>query len=364
MRIPIFRLKYDLAFREEFQRQSQRIFDEGFLTNHSFVREFEEKFARWAGAPYAVATSSGTSALETILRAVNVRNREVIVPANTFMATATAVQNAGGIPVVVDIEPEYLSLSPRAARLRVTAKTAAIVTVHVGGMISPSVFELQKICSDHGLALIEDCAHAHGAHLDGIPAGSFGIAGAFSFHTTKVMTTGEGGAIVCKSASLDESLRSSRQFGCELKAPLLHRQQGGNAKMSEMHALMGLLELKRVDRRIEHRQALARRYQERLHGSSWRAFKAPASSRCPYYKQIIASPLEWTSVRDFLKSEGISLTGGVYHYPLNQQPALGLGEVLPVADQFSRFHICPPCYPELELHEVDEICDQLLRLQG
>ena len=363
--IPIFRLEYNTEFRDQFKAQVEEIFDQAFLTNHDFVRRFETEFAAWNHSPFALMTSSGTAALECILRALNVRDHEVILPANTFMATAAAVKNAGGRTVIADIEPEYLAISPRAVLQKISPRTKAVVVVHIGGTISPAVDELRKICDHQGVALIEDCAHAHGASLDGIRAGQFGLAGAFSFHVTKVMTTGEGGACVTSSLDFAQKLESTRQFGKDRSNALLHGPEGGNGKMTEMQALMGILELQRVDARIAQRQALAAQYQRRLQGSPWKTYAPAASGVSPYYKQIIIGPMPWAAVREKMQQHGISITGGVYNFPLHRQPAFSLDpELFPVSDRFGRMHICPPCYPELKAQEVDFICDRLLELSG
>jgi dTDP-4-amino-4,6-dideoxygalactose transaminase len=361
--IPIFRLEYDPEFRQRFQSESHTIFDEGFLTNHTFARRFEAAFAAWSGHGHCVSASSGTSALEMIFHALDIRGKEVIVPANTFIATAVAVKNAGGAPVVADIEPRWLALDPDSVRKKITERTAAIAVVHIGGRISDRISALQNLCREKKLSLVEDCAHAHGASLRGKAAGSFGIAGAFSFHMTKVMTTGEGGAVVCQDADFARILHSCRQFGVDSEDSLAHVRGGTNAKMTEMQALMGLLEIERVDQRIQKRRDLAARYQERLSGTCWTPYVPPALAFSPYYKQILASPLPWQEVREFLRLGGIQLTGGVYHVPLHRQPAISeVPQDYPVAERFSRFHICPPCYPELTLSEVDQVCDRLLEM--
>ena len=191
----IFDLKYDRPFRDEFQALCESIFDEGFLTNHKLVSEFEEQFAKFQNVKYSLAVSNGTSALELGLGILNVKNKEVLIPVNTFIATYLAVKKAGGIPVLCDIEPGYFSISAKEIEKKVTKNTAAIIVVHIGGHISPEVKLVKKLCKQHNLQLFEDAAHAHGATLDKVTAGNWGAMAAFSHFMTKVMTMGEGGSI-------------------------------------------------------------------------------------------------------------------------------------------------------------------------
>lgn len=366
-RVPIFKLEFDKRYRREFSRGCERIFDEGFLTNHTFVREFERGFARFAGAKAAVAVVNGTAALEVALRAANVRGKEVVLPANTFIATAVAALNAGATVKVVDVEDKYFGLSLEAVAGALSRKTGAVVGVHVGGIISPETAKIAKLCRSRGVPFIEDCAHAHGSKLGRASAGSFGFAGCFSFHMTKVMTTGEGGMVTLNDKKSADAVRSVRQFGFDLDKPLVHVRDGGNFKMTEFQALAGVLELKRAKERIAKRQKIAARYQQNLAGSSWSALVPPEGGTSSYYKQILLSPIERKITEAHLKKKGIALTGGVYYLPLHRQPvlraALKDGD-FPVASRFADSHICPPCYPELTFSEVDYVCEALLGLSG
>lgn len=364
-RVPIFRLKFDRSYRDKFYKGCERIFDEGFLTNHTYVREFEKRFAKFARAKAAVSVVNGTAALEVALRAANVRGKEVILPANTFIATAVAALNAGATIRVLDVEDRYYGLSANTVNDAISNRTGAVVCVHVGGIVSPETEKIAEICRRRGVPLIEDCAHAHGSRLGKTYAGSFGDAGCFSFHMTKVMTTGEGGMITLTNMKVAEAVRSVRQFGFNPQKPIEHVRDGGNFKMTEFQALAGVLELKRAKKRITRRQEIAKRYQKNLVGSGWLALKPPPNGLCSYYKQIILPPVERGVVEKHLKRKGIALTGGVYYLPLHQQPVLKKtlkAKHYPVANQFAASHICPPCYPELSDSEVDFICETMLGL--
>lgn len=362
--IPIFKLEYSETDRAFLQTGLEKILDQGHLTNHTFVQSFENKFSRWNKSEFGVAVSNGTTAIEAILRSLNVRGKEVIIPSNTFIACAAAVYNAGGTPILCDIELDYLSLDPAQMREKISRNTGAVLAVHIGGIISPAIFEIRKICESLGVPLVEDCAHSHGASYQGIKAGNIGQAGAFSFHMTKVMTTGEGGMVVTSSESLKNELHSVRQFGKSEQNPIMHVRDGSNFKMTEMQALMGLLELQRVESRILKRQQIASVYDERLKGSPWRTWAAAPGGVCPYYKKIVRSPVPRTEVEDHFKRHSVALTGGVYYIPVHRQEVFKGHSTadLKNTEIFSAEHICPPCYPELELHEIERICDIMLKL--
>jgi dTDP-4-amino-4,6-dideoxygalactose transaminase len=342
------------------------VFDEGFMTNHTMVRSFEGNFASWNDSPCAVATSSGSSALEIIFRAVEVEGGEVLMPTNTFIATAMACLAAGGKPRLIDIESRYLSLDVEAALRAIGPTTKAVVIVHVAGMISPDVMRLRRACQDAAVPLIEDCAHAHGSSLQGLRAGNLGDAGAFSFHMTKTMTTGEGGMIVTANRDLAQRARSIREQGRSLEEKSVHLHHGGNFKMTEMQGLMGSLELERVEERLRKRGRLAKIYQERLSRTEeWTALMAADGSACGHYKQVLLTKRKRQDVESYLAANGVALTGGVYHHPLHRQPVMRdfvQSQTFPQADEVADHHICPPCYPELTEDEAHRICDLLERM--
>lgn len=365
MTIPAFRISFDPEFRKEFHEFCEQILDEGFLSDHTFVRRFEQDFSRFSGIPHAVAVSNGTAAIEAALLAIGVAGKEVLLPTNTFVATASAIESAGGIPIAVDIEKDGLGPDPDALRTKISAKTAAVIVVHAGGLISRRIREIVELCKSRGVPLIEDCAHAHGCSMDGVPAGGFGIAGCFSFFPTKVMTAGEGGMVLTRDPAFAEILKSVRRFGREGSHPHSHERRGSNLKMTEFQAALGILDLRRSPSRLRRRAEIAGRYQEKLRGSSWIPIVPAAGVTCTHYKQIVLSskPAAW--VEQTLAKQGVSLGGGVYHQPLHRQPyfrARFSGERFPVADWFAESHICPPCYPEMSDAEVNRICDLLLEL--
>lgn len=365
-KIPIFKLTFDADYRKSFQEGCEQIFDEGYLTNHTMVRKAEALFREMNNSAFAVGVSSCTSALEIALKAVDVRGKEVILPTNTFIATYLAVKNAGGIPVLADIENSYFSLDSEQVLAKITSNTKAVIVVHIGGHISPAIREIKSICKKHNLMLIEDAAHAHFSELDGVKAGNIGDIGCFSFHMTKVVTSGEGGMITSSDESLYERCLSFRQFGMDLSHSHSHIREGFNHKLSEFNALAMILDLQRSLKRINKRREIGKRYQKNFTGTSWKVLQDTDGTKGSFYKQIIIPPqgVKRDVLEAVLTSNGISLTNGVYFQPLHRQPICQenlRNQKFPVSDNFSDHHICPPCYPELSLEEIDHICNILIQ---
>lgn len=368
-KIGIFDIQFSEQERKKFYSYCDQIFDEAYLTNHTFVEKFESEFSKFSKLPQSILVPSGTAALELALRTIGVNGKKVILPTNTFIATAIAIQNAGGEPLILDIEKDYFGLCPEQLKYEISSEDiGAVIVVHIGGHISPHIKEIVEICKNKNIPLIEDCAHAHGASLEGTPAGGFGIAGCFSHFLTKIMTTGEGGSLVTNDETFYQKAHSLRRFGYDPTNSLVHTTPGGNNfKVSEFQAALGLIELERITSRIEKRRMLANRYSENLKGSDWNVLSDPENGFGSYYKCTILPPenVNRKTIEEALDSADIPLTGGVYYYPLHEQPVLKeltKNRKFPVSDDFCSKHICPPCYPEISIEDVDEICKVLVSL--
>ena len=215
---------------------------------------------------HAIAVNSGTSALEIILRSLGIEGRDVLVPTNTFFATAAAVVHAGGNPVLLDMDPESFSVRPDAVEKNLTPKTAGMIVVHIGGIVSAQMPALVELANRKGLWLVEDAAHAHGSSLRSTKAGAFGIASSFSFYPTKVMTSAEGGMIVTNDDRIAEESRIYRDQGKASFTVNAHVRMGYNWRMSEPHAIIGLRHLERLPAMIADRRAIAAIYDRGLQG--------------------------------------------------------------------------------------------------
>jgi dTDP-4-amino-4,6-dideoxygalactose transaminase len=236
---------------------SRRWFSDGEL-----VREFEREIARLAGAAHCVATCNGTLALQIVLRTLGLSG-EAIVPSFTFVATAQALRWLNLTPVYCDVSPETHTIDPKQVESLITPRTQAIVGVHLWGQPC-DIAALSEIADRHGLALVFDAAHGLGSTYRGRPIGGFGVAEVFSFHATKFVNTGEGGAITTNDERLAARLRSERRFGFDSEEGPL--DAGTNGKMAEICAAVGLTYLECFDQLIAANQATHRKYQDGLAG--------------------------------------------------------------------------------------------------
>ncbi|MDQ1521184.1 MAG: perosamine synthetase [Actinomycetota bacterium] len=337
----------------------------GSLTLGPLTRRFEESVAARVGVPFAVAVSSGTAALEIVLRHVGVAGREVVVPSNTFYATAGAVVHAGATPRFADVDPQTLALSPATVEAMLSEQTAAVVLVHIGGVVSPAVHDLRALCDRRGVVLVEDAAHAHGAGFDGRHAGSFGLAGTFSFYPTKVVTSGEGGMIVTADERLRDDAVVYRDQG---KAGFLggeHIRLGYAWRMSELHAAVGLTQWDRLDEFLVNRRRAAAVYDAELAGVPGLALlRLPVGCEPNYYKYVAL--LDTGIDRDDLKRElrerhAVSLSGEVYARPLHREPVfahLAHGP-LPVAEDVCARQICLPVHSDMTAEEAQYVATSL-----
>jgi perosamine synthetase len=373
--VPSARVVFPASDRAEVAAAVTGILASGALTLGPYTRRFETAFAAahtgprpdpGAGSPtldppHAVAVASGTAALGIALLAIGVRGREVIVPANTFYATAAAVLQAGARPVFADVAAATFALDAAAVRAALTPHTAAVVAVHIGGLIPPQVGELRALCDEQGIALVEDAAHAHGSTFEGRFAGSFGTAAAFSFYPTKVVTGGEGGMVLTASEHLAQEARIYRDQGKGAFTANHHVRLGSAWRMSELHAATGLVHLRRMAEFIARRRAVAARYDKALAGlDGLQPLAEPPGCRSNIYKYIVLLPPGLDRAR--FKSElaqrfGVHLSGEVYDLPLHRQPVLAdyAGSPLPVAEELAARHICLPVHSDMTDGEVDEV---------
>jgi perosamine synthetase len=369
--VPAARLVFPAEDRAEIHALIEESLTSGSLTLGPHTERFEAAFAQRHRAPYAIAVSSGTSAIEIILRHLEVAGTEVVVPANTFFATAAAVMHAGGRVRLADVDARTLALSVATVEAALTERTAGVVMVHIGGLISPETVAIRDLCARRGLFFVEDAAHAHGSALGGVPAGAFGAAAAFSFYPTKVMTSGEGGMIVTSDVRLRDDALIYRDQG---KAGFLggeHVRLGAAWRMSELHAAVGLVQLRRLDEFIATRRAAAAIYDDALSGSEGsdappgiEPLPVPAECATNYYKYV--AMLDPGTDRDAFKrtlreEHAVSLSGEVYAAPLHHHPVFAdLGhDALPVSEAVCARQVCLPIHSDMTSDEAGRVVDAL-----
>lgn len=364
MRVPPARVYFPDEDRAEILARIDQALATGQLTLGAIGREVEEAFAARHQVGHAVAVSSGTSALEIILRALDVDGREVLIPANTFFATAAAALHAGARVRFVDCDPATMSFDLDDVAASIGSDTAAVVAVHIGGLVSPAVPALAALCARRGVSLVEDAAHAHGSALDNHPAGTFGVAAAFSFYPTKVVAGGEGGMIVTNDDSIADEARTYRDQGKGSFHANFHTRLGANWRMSEPHAAIVLAQLRRLDEFIAARQSIAKRYDAAIEHVGLRPLDVPPNAHCNYYKYVAFLPdgVERAALKQAMREKyGIGLSGEVYDTPLHRQPVFEAfaDRSLPGAEWLSARHICLPLYPTLEERDADYVLESL-----
>ncbi len=366
MHIPAARPSFTEDEIEYITGEIRQILRSGRLILGPFTRQLEEEFARYCGVKYAVAVSSCTAALEIVMRYYRISGKEVIVPCNTFVATCNAVIYAGGIPVLINIDPETLCIDYRDMKKKVTGLTAGVIAVHIAGYPCPDIEEIRQYCLERNLFLIEDVAHAHGAMINGKKAGSLGDAGCFSFYPTKVMTTGTGGMITTDNAGLAEYAISLRHHGV---GEGLHQiiNFGNDWLMDELRAVLGISQLRALESNLARRNMIAQTYGRLLQGvEDIRLFRVSPSIRHSYYKfpVVLNTKVDKYLLVKLMKDVyGIEI-GSIYDPPCHLQPVyqdrFGYRPgAFPVAEDVLRRTICLPIYVQMTDSEITYVAESL-----
>jgi len=369
-RVPAARIQFLEEDRLWIAERIQEVLSTGQLTLGKYGSEFEKRFAAYCGVKHAVAVSSGTSSLEIILRTLDVAGKDVIVPTNTFFATAAAVVHAGGNPVLADMDPESFAVLPEDIEKALTPGTAGIVMVHIGGIVSRQMPAIQELARRKGLWLVEDAAHAHGSSLNGVSAGAFGAAGGFSFYPTKVMTCAEGGMIVTDDEKIANEARIYRDQGKASFTQNAHVRMGYNWRMSEPHAIIGLKHLERLPAMIADRQRIAAIYDEALKSfGNIYTLPVPDGGVCNYYKYIavLRRAVDRKALKGLLREKyGVSLAGEVYEDPLHKQPVFGgfARGPLPVSEDLCARHVCLPVFSGMDDADAHQVIGALEEVVG
>jgi dTDP-4-amino-4,6-dideoxygalactose transaminase len=342
----------------------EEILRRGRLTRGPYLGRFEREFAACAGAKHAIGLSSGIAPLEIALRFWQVEGREVIAPTNTFVATANAVLLAGGIPVLADISPECLSSAPAQIEARLTPRTCGVMGVHLAGIIPPWIGEIQQLCRERGLFLLEDAAHAHGASWQGRPAGSLGDAAGFSFFPSKVITCGEGGILTTDDPELAAFARRYRCHGLDEQSGELV-QLGNNYRLPELSAALGVKQLARLGEFVGERNRLAARYLEQLAGVPGLGLFPPLAGQVhSYYKFPVLLPpgRDRLQVAQALQEDFGVETGTAYWPPCHRHPLYRdrfPPELFPVAEELLPSILTLPLFVGLEEEDIDWVCHSL-----
>ena len=345
---------------EDYCQEIKSIWDTHWLTNMGEKHQkLEKELKEYLGVENISLFTNGHIALEYAIEAFNLEG-EVITTPFTFASTTHAIVRNGLKPIFCDINPVDYTIDVTKIESLITDKTSAIVPVHVYGNVC-DVYEIDRIAKKHNLKVIYDTAHAFGVTVDGIGIGNFGDANMFSFHATKVFNTIEGGAITFKDESLNKILNQLKNFG--ITGPETVESVGGNGKMNEFQAAMGLCNIKLVDKEIEKRKKVAERYAENLGDiEGIRLSKTQQGVRHNYsYFPVVFDGYKYSrdEVFDKLKENGI--IARKYFYPSINSFDCYRDEYdpndTPIAKSISERVLTLPMYADLALEDVNRICE-------
>ncbi len=360
--VPPMKVVFEEADRAAILEEIDRCLASGWVATGKNIKALEEFWAEYCRCSYGVACSNGGAALELIMKALDVEGKDVLVPTNTFIATANAVTLAGGDVVFLDTDPRTMGVTLEEIQRRVTERTAAVIVVHIGGIISPELPAIAAWCKDRGISLVEDAAHAHGSEADGKRAGQFGVAAAYSFFATKVITSGEGGMVVTNDSGLAEKCRGLRDYGKISEWESVHAVLSTNYRMNEIASIVALSQARRLDDFIAAREEVARRYTDALSG---RLELVLPEGRSSWYKYIALLPegVDRLAFKSGLKERGVSMAGGVYELPVHLQPLLASEQQrtdLPWSEDLCARHVCLPIFYTMSTEQVDHVISSIL----
>ncbi len=361
MRVPFLDLKTQYqTIREEISTAVQRVLDSSQYILGPDVAAFEEAFARAQGASQCIATNNGTSSLHLGLWALGVKSGdEVILPANTFIATAEAVLLCGATPIFVDHD-DYYTLDPEQVESRITRRTRAIMAVHLYGQIA-DMTEISSIAKRHGLLLIEDAAQAHLASLDGKMAGAWGKATGFSFYPGKNLGAyGEAGAVLTEDPALAEKMRRIRDHGSENK--YWHTVAGHNYRLEALQGAILAVKLQHLAGWTAARRQHAALYAKLLAGIPSISLPKVRDGAEHSYHLFVIQADDREKLKEFLEQREIS-TGLHYPVPLHLQPCFaGLGYkegAFPRSERAAKRILSLPMYPELSNEQIAFVADAI-----
>jgi perosamine synthetase len=363
MPIPFYRPYFPPESRREVLAGIDRILETGRLMMGEFTTKLEMEFAARHGTELAVSTTSCTAALQMCLMHFDVRGREVLVPSAAFITDISVIKWAGGIPVLVDVDPKTLAFDPEDLKRKITANTRGMIWVHLVGLVSPAWEEILRIARERKLFVIEDCAHAHGASVaGGRMAGSLGDAGCFSFYPTKVMTSGTGGMMITSNPELAKSVREIRMFG-HGNGDRSNRviREGNDWFLDEIRACVAYSQLRDLDHFLGRRRELAAVYQRRLAGvRGLRRLEVPPGNNPAWYNYpvFVDGALDYGKIAKTLSQEYGVPTKPIY-IPLHQEAIfLDLNDgTLTATEEALNRSLCLPLFVEMEVREAEQVAD-------
>ena len=354
-----------LSQKEQIDEAISRVLDSGCYILGPEVQAFEEEFSRYIGVSCGIGVGNGTEALHLALEACGIRTGdEVITVSHTAVATISAIEMAGGKPVLVDIIPEFYVLDPEKVEKAVTGRTRAIIPVHLYGQPA-DLDAILNIAKRHSLRVIEDCAQAHGALYRGRRVGSFGDMACFSFYPTKNLgAIGDGGMVVTHDPELADKARLLREYGWAKRN--ISSLPGWNTRLDEIQAALLRVKLGRLDEQNAKRRRLAQFYNEAFRNMNL-VLPEPMNETTHVYHLYVIRSKKRDELRHFLHSRGI---GALVHYPVpvHNQPAysgrIHIAGGMDETEQAACEVLSLPMYPELTEPEARCVVEAVLSFDG
>ena len=352
---------------EEYCEEIKELWDSHWLTNMGVKhKQFQAELEKYLDVKHVALYTNGHLALENVIAAMNFpKGSEVITTPFTFASTTHAIVRNGLVPVFCDINENDFTIDAEKIESLITEKTVAVIPVHVYGNIC-NVEKIQDIADKHRLKVIYDAAHAFAVTYNGISAANFGDASMFSFHATKVFNTIEGGAVCFSDDSLVRMLNDMKNFG--IRGPESCAYVGGNAKMSEFQAAMGICNLRHLNSEIEKRKAVAEHYREHLSGITGIKLCDNKKNVRPNYAYfpVVFNGYKYTRDEIFDKLKKENIIARKYFYPLTNSfdcykslPTAGENKT-PTAKYIAERVLTLPMYADLVIDDIDRICNIIL----
>jgi len=349
-------------FGEEEKRAVAEYMDSGgWITEFKKTQEFEEVIAAYVGSKHCIVTTNGTIAIVLMLLAAGIEpGDEVIVPDYTMIASANAVRLVGAVPVLVDVDPENFCVDLGLAEQAITSRTRALMVVSINGR-APDMSAALDLCRRRGIVLVEDAAQSLGSRQRGKHLGTFGVVGSFSFSTPKVISTGQGGAIVTDDDKIAERARLIKDFGRSRPGVDHHILQGYNFKFTDIQAVIGLEQMKKLNWRVQRKKEMYALYRELVSDPNTVEFPATdLENTSPWFVDVLV-PL---GARDALKAHlHVNGIGSRPFYPAihSQQPYLLFGSDLSVSTRLSQSGLWLPSSSFLHDKDIEYVCNAIMK---
>ncbi|MTI22752.1 DegT/DnrJ/EryC1/StrS family aminotransferase [Fulvivirga sp. RKSG066] len=357
MNIPFLELKrHHQDIQNELNAVTQKVVEEGWYVGGPRVKQFEEEFAAYLGARHCISCGNGTDALELVLEAMEIGpGDEVIIPSFTWVSNAEVVIRVGAKPVFADLPAHGYNISAEMIEPLININTKVIMAVHLYGVPCdmPAIMHLAK---KHDIKVIEDCAQAHGAHIEGQKVGTFGNASAFSFYPTKNLgALGDGGAVVTNDNTLSDKIRLLADHGQQVRDK--HLTVGRNSRLDTLQAAVLSLKLKHLDQWNAERAQLANQYLEGLKDCD---LILPTSNESRVFHLFTIMSSRRDALKEHLSEKGIATA---IHYPkaIHQIEAYHSNEHLPSAEKAASQILSIPLFPGLRKEEVSRLVEEVRR---